>query len=608
MGRLVIPILIASVLAGGVPPAAAGFQDQREWLALESPHFSVVTDTNREKGERLLADLEARYEAYRATLYAVGPRPFKIRVYLMDVLPDFEEMVPESVKTGINLRGNDIPERGAYLLQGPSEVFIVARDRSPEDLADDVGHSLGHLLLARSVLWQPFWLQEAAGEFVRLLGRDGVDAVEVDDAYPVDDLVEIVSSEGFDDLGDGGAFRRQAYHLLRVLIDRYPDVLEAYFEALGRESGYDAALRLDQAELRGVGDDALGYDDPGLALEPVPVEIAGTVLTSAEAEAALGDLALAGGMGNVARRYYQQSQQDAARLGLALISRDSGQTSNGRRALAELAGQRPGDALVQYHFGALDAEDGADLEAQTAALERAIMIAPGLGRAYSALAMLYVDQDRATEAIALAEQAIDLEPEFADRAFEALAEAHLARGDAEAAREAATNAATLPHSDPDTLEHYSLLVREFYRRIETARREAEAGRVAELRRELDALVDERDPRPEAGPTGGVPIGLVHYETVPRSRPGVEEPRLVSGGLPDYTYELRRQRIGGRVVVDIELDRQGRVSDVRTVDSSDPQLSAVVLDTLRRWRFDPAREDNESVGFSFRLTFTFDLQE
>jgi hypothetical protein len=33
------------------------------------------------------------------------------------------------------------PERNAYLLTGPDRVFIIAKDKSPEDIANDVGHA-----------------------------------------------------------------------------------------------------------------------------------------------------------------------------------------------------------------------------------------------------------------------------------------------------------------------------------------------------------------------------------------------------------------------------------------------------------------------------------
>lgn len=606
--------LSALTLAGLLSWAAIGGEarsqsDESGWIELESDHFLLLTDTNEEKGLRLLGELEARYIAYRETVFPVQPRPFPVRVFLMDVRQDFEAFLPESVKTQLDLRNNAVPERSAYLFRGATDAFLVARDRGPDELIDDVGHSLGHLLLARSSLWQPFWLQEAVGEFVRMSGRgDGPDAVDPEDAYPLEDLFRIVPSDSFNDLSDGGAFRTQSYHVFRVLLEDHPEVLEAYLESLGETDGYDAAPELDDGTLKEIEARVLAFRDGGLPLPSVEIQPSVRGVRISDVDAALGDLASAAGLHNIARTYYQRSRSDAARLGLALLARRDEQTATGRRGFQQLARELPGSGLASYYFGSLEAATPGERDEQIAALERAIELMPLMGRAYASLARLRVEEGRPEDAIGLAQTAIDLEPEFADRAFEVVMTAELALGNADGAAAAAETAATLPHSDPETLEHYALLVPELYRTIESMRREADSNRLAELRREVEALTAERDPPPDPSAREALPVGLVHYEASSSPPPGVTEPRLVSGGLPEYTTDLRRRRIGGEVVLDIELDRQGRVSGTRVRTTDDDALSDAAVAAVRRWRFDPARENEESIPFSFRVTFTFDLQE
>ena len=603
--------LAVMILAAPIETDAAGqsSRDQASWIEVGSEHFVLLTDTNQEKGVRLLRDLESRYSAFTETIQPLDLRQFRIRVFLIDDRTDFERLLPESVKTGIDLRDTRIPERSAYLFHGPTDSFIVARDRSVDELIDDVGHSLGHLLLSRSVLWQPFWLLEGVGEFVRWSGRGaGNDAVEPEESYPLEDLVTIVPSENFDDLGDGGAFRTQAYHLFRLLLEDHRDVLSAYFESLRQEGGFDAHLEMDTATFEGLRSQVLGYRDGGLGLREVDFQPIVRDISVAEADSALGDLAVATGLANLARAHYQESRLDAARLGLAVLAKSGEQRATSWRGFEQLIRELPDSGLAHYHFGTLQAETDHDRQTQIAALEIAIRLLPRMGRAYAELGFLLVMDGRPQEAIPLIERSLDLEPEFADRSFDVLAEARFALLDDDGARQAAQTAATLPHLDSSTLEHYQLLVPDIYRRLDSRRREQEALRVDQLRREVQALADERDPRPAPTREGRVPQGLVHFELSSNPPPGVQEPTLVSGELPEYTADFRRRRIQGQVVVDVDLDRQGRVTEMRIRSSDDADLSEAVRAAMRRWRFDPARHDDESVAFSFRLTFTFDIQE
>jgi TonB family protein len=584
-------------------------RDERPWIELTTKHFVLLTDADEEKGRRVLDDFESRYAAYESTIFPLEPRQFPIRVFLFDVLQDFETFLPDSVKTQLNLRNNPVPERSAYLFRGATHSFIALRDRGVDTLSDDVGHSLGHLFLARSVLWQPFWLQEGVGEFVRMLGQGGgEDPVEAEDAYRLDEILEIVPSESFNDIGDGGAFRLQSYHLFRVLMEDHAQTLASYVESLRFADGYNPELQLDEALFEDLQSRVLQYEDRGIPLTELEVEVTVRNVSVADADRAKGDLAAAAGLNNFARAHYQQSRTDEARLGLALLSRREQQTESIRLGLEQLTRELPDSGLAHYHFGSLDAATPEERRLQITAMERSIELLPLMGRAYAHLGALYVEEGRPDDAIQLAKRAIALEPEFADRAFEVIMEARLMLGDNDAATEAAETAATLPHWDPGTLEHYAMLVPELYRTLEQIRRAEDSNRLEELRREVEALADERDPRPLPTTGGAVPFGLVHYDTSSNPPPGVSEPRLVSGDLPEYNPDLRRRGIQGQVVLDVDLDRQGRVSGTGVRSSDDEELAVAAVLALRRWRFDPARQNEESIAFSFRLTFTFDLQE
>lgn len=595
------------LVSSGLPAPA---QSADPWIEVWSQNFVVYTDTDEEKARDLVARLESVRSAYGQRFVPLASRPFPIRVLLFDDRDEFQRIIPESARTELTLTDERVGRHDAYLVQGPTDWFIAARDESPDDLIDDVGHSLGHLFLARSVLWRPFWLEEAVGEFVRFVGREEQDDdLSAEDAYPVAELLEIVPSATFDDLGDGGAFRLNAYLLLRVLMEDHPGVLEAYFRDIGAEDGYQAALAMPPGDLVTLNEKVLRFEDRVIPIDTAVIAPSVREMTVEESYVVRGDLALASGYANVARSYYQQGEGvPPAQVGLAVLGKLGGPSRANGRAFEQLAMLYPEDALVHYHLGTLGPDSGTDLDARIRSLERAVEIEPRFGRAFTELGWAYFDDGRIDAAIDAANRGIALEPEYADRAFELIAEARFAEGEIELARRAMETAATLPHLDPTAEEHYRLIVPALDRRIETRERTADADRVAQLQRELESRADEVDPRPEPTPGGAAPFGLVHYEVTSTPPAGVQEPRLVSGDVPEYATDLRRNRVRGQVALELELDRQGRVESTRVIRSDDERLSEAAVRAVERWRFDPARSEGESTAFSFRILFIFDLQE
>ncbi len=568
---------------------------QTEWIAQESDHFLLYTDTDPNKGDRLLDDLEGRYQVFSQVFYPLEPRASRIRVVLVDDRQDFLEWVPEHLK---------IHDLAAYLLSGSWGPFVLARDSSPESIADDVGHALGHLLLSRSVLWQPFWLQEGIGEYLRRLGRgrDG-DSVSRADGFSLSDVVTIVPSQNYDDLAEGGVFRRQSYHLLRILLESYPEELDAYVQSLTREEGFDATPGVVS---EGVESELFQYEDSALPFAAMDVASQPRPVPAGERDAMLGDLAVSAGLEQRARSFYAASPLEAGRIGLALLGQGRA-GSGGRQTFERLVVDFPDSGLAHYYLGILEPETDEDRRVQIIALERSVDLMPQSGRARAELGWLYVLDERPGEALPLVDQALRLEPELADRFYEILAEAQLSLGDYETAGHYIQIAASLPHSDVSSLERYDRLVPEFYRKMESHRRLGEAERMEALRREVEAMADRVDPRPVPVPEAPAPVGRISYSISSGPTQGITAPPLRESPMPDYTADLRRRGVEGRVVLEVDLDRRGRIADLRVRSSEDAELSTQALDAIGRWRFDPARRGFESTEYSFRLTLTFYLE-
>ena len=139
-----------------MPPVQA---KEAKWFEFSSEHFLLFTDTNEAKGRRLISDFENRVAAFSQAFGKLPARQFPIEVFLFNNEQDFIEALPHA-------KGEEELRKTAYLLRGPDRTFIVAKDKSPDDIANDVGHALGHVLFERYVLWRPFWLAESSAEHV----------------------------------------------------------------------------------------------------------------------------------------------------------------------------------------------------------------------------------------------------------------------------------------------------------------------------------------------------------------------------------------------------------------------------------------------------------
>jgi len=151
----------------------------------------------------------------------------------------------------------------------------------------------------------------------------------------------------------------------------------------------------------------------------------------------------------VLRPVLQNHPEDVAALGLmARIERASGNTSDMLEHLRRLAELRPEDPGVHLQLGYGLFRAGAIAQGQ-AALGEALSIEPELGQASAALVISHIRQDQFSEALALARELAEKQPDSAlPWTLQGLT--HLAREDREAADEALQKAVAIDPSDPGT--------------------------------------------------------------------------------------------------------------------------------------------------------------
>jgi TonB family protein len=86
----------------------------------------------------------------------------------------------------------------------------------------------------------------------------------------------------------------------------------------------------------------------------------------------------------------------------------------------------------------------------------------------------------------------------------------------------------------------------------------------------------------------------------------ERVRLVAGGELDFPRRLRRHKVDGEIVLDLELNPAGEVVALRVDSSNLPVFEAFVSQQVRSWKFTPPTRGGRPVGARTRLPIAITL--
>ncbi len=588
--RLACAVLLLAVSA---PVRAA----DPAWIQMTSPNFTLFTDTTETKGRRLLEDFEGRFASLAGVLGEIPRRQFPIEVFLFSKREEFLETAPRPV-------GPDAPvqfDKSAYLLVGPDRVFVAARDKSPEDIADDVGHALGHVFFERLVMWRPFWMAEGAAEYFRKVGR-GPDTKRIaeKDGFTVADLLQIVPSQNYQDDAPPTAFRVQAYRLFRLAAAEHGAAFRDYLASLRTEEGSESELKVDIAELQARFD---AYVETRIDPTPPAGGGATNIKLQPRSDAIAvhrGDLLLAAKKTSEAAEWYKGDSSEA-RAGRAILARFSRSTNEAIRVLDRAFGELPNDGLVAFHLGSIETKTPTDIELQARALERAVELLPLLGRARGQLARVYALAGNGQQALTQIDRALELTPEYADELFAIRSEALLALARYGDATTAMRTAAALPHGDAS--QNYNLKVSEMERRVEQTRRDADSKRLQEIRAEVEAQVAEREPPPPPPP----PPPPERFGSIQYTMQSTRQTAVINAPLPVFADALVQKGKTGNITLRVTIGPDGKVTQAAVAESQLPEMNAATLDAVRDWTFTPAKSGGGPVAFDARIVVRFIVQ-
>jgi periplasmic protein TonB len=136
---------------------------------------------------------------------------------------------------------------------------------------------------------------------------------------------------------------------------------------------------------------------------------------------------------------------------------------------------------------------------------------------------------------------------------------------------------------------------------------------------------QAEPEPEEPEVEGDPNGTVEPEAVAEAPPDgspfgtandpalelrqvARAPAVRESPTPDYPRQARNERIEGRVVLRVVIDREGRVepAGIKVVRSV-PALDAAAIAAVQRWRFSPALDhQGRLVRVVVEIPFEFSL--
>jgi protein TonB len=88
---------------------------------------------------------------------------------------------------------------------------------------------------------------------------------------------------------------------------------------------------------------------------------------------------------------------------------------------------------------------------------------------------------------------------------------------------------------------------------------------------------------------------------------VKPPRLIKTVQPVYPEEARKGGITGAVVLNVRADKQGNVSRVIVLKSSDERLNQAAVDAIKQWKYEPFIQDGQAKEVVFTVTVQFKLK-
>jgi protein TonB len=92
-------------------------------------------------------------------------------------------------------------------------------------------------------------------------------------------------------------------------------------------------------------------------------------------------------------------------------------------------------------------------------------------------------------------------------------------------------------------------------------------------------------------------------------PVVKDARVLRQIDPEYPRDAMREGVEGSIELRFTVKADGKVADIEVVTANPPQtFDRAAISALRRWRYEPRREDGVAVDSRTRVRLEFKLTD
>lgn len=422
--------------------ASGALAGEPEWVEVQSPHFSVVTDAGEKRGR----EVALRFEQMRAVFGTLMAKakvsiPVPLQIVAFRNTKEMRQFAP---------LWHGKPTQVAGVFQGGSDRCFILLDMSAEEPWQVVFHEYGHQLLNGNISspLQP-WFEEGFAEYFSTVKIDGkkadVGAVSVTDwqilrdsgLAKVTDIFRVEhNSAAYNESGDRRSiFYAESWLLVHYIFDKQlmPQVNIYFDHVMNRSTPLEQAIQqafgmsandFDKAIRRYWQDGRYGfYSVP----TPAGITTAGFTakpMTLTDAKAVLADMHLHSSdyqdkaIAEFEELLKLQPDNVAALRGLGyayLRKRDFERASQYFKQAVEHDSNDPrvlyySAALAQKEQGDSLSRDPERISAMQKQLEKSIALDPEFADAYSVLAFTYMSQGEDDQARTTMMKAISLNP------------------------------------------------------------------------------------------------------------------------------------------------------------------------------------------------------
>jgi TonB family protein len=75
-------------------------------------------------------------------------------------------------------------------------------------------------------------------------------------------------------------------------------------------------------------------------------------------------------------------------------------------------------------------------------------------------------------------------------------------------------------------------------------------------------------------------------------------------IPTYPLQCKQENIGGKVILQVSIDKQGAVTQVKILNSPHSDLGKAAADAIEQWKFQPIIKKNKPISAKFPIIVDF----